>query len=296
MVSGEVGLVWRRALGQDGNRQKTYPLQGPYVFTYSAICDVPTETLDYLTRLLHRHRKACDRRPEQRAGTARTQAKLVLRWFRDNTRVANLGRDHGLSQATAYRYLHEGIDVLAAQAPDLHEALADARTDELAYLTLDGTLIPTDRVAKRTGAGNHAWYSGKHKHFGGNIQVIADPTGFPLWTSPVEPGSTHDITAARKHCLGALYPMAAAGLPTLADKGYQSAGIGVYHPIKGSNLAVDNRTYNSLLTRMRAIGERANALLDQRWRALRHVTLSPTRIGDIVAAALVLTTLERGTR
>lgn len=266
------------------------------MFTYSAICDVPVETLDFLTGLLHRHRKNHDRRPAQRAGTARTQAKLVLRWFRDNTRVTRLGRDHGLSQATAYRYLHEGIDVLAAQAPDLHETLATAQQDGLPYVTLDGTLIPTDRLAERTEAGNHAWYSGKHKRFGGNIQVLADPTGFPIWTSPVEPGSTHDITAARAHCLGALYPAAAAGLPTLADKGYQGAGIGVHTPIKGSHLGIDNRAYNGLLTRMRAIGERANALLDQRWAALRRVSLSPSRIGAIAAAALVLTTLERGAR
>ena len=26
------------------------------MFTYSAICDVPVETLDFLTGLLHRHR------------------------------------------------------------------------------------------------------------------------------------------------------------------------------------------------------------------------------------------------
>ncbi|WP_181878899.1 MULTISPECIES: hypothetical protein [Micrococcus] len=45
------------------------------MFTYSAICDVPIETLDYLTGLLHRHRRTHDLRPFQRAGTARTQAK-----------------------------------------------------------------------------------------------------------------------------------------------------------------------------------------------------------------------------
>ena len=150
------------------------------MFTYSAICDVPAETLQFLTSLLHRHRKAHDLRPAQRAGTSRTQAKLVLRWYRDATRIADLGRDHGLSQATAYRYLHEGIDVLAAQAPDLHQVLASAQEDDLPYVTLDGTLIPADRVAERTEAGNHAWYSGKHKRFGGNVQVLADPTGFPL--------------------------------------------------------------------------------------------------------------------
>ena len=62
-------------------------------------------TLDLLTSLLHQHRQAHDARPHQRAGTARTQAKLVLRWLRDGTRVADLARDHHLSQATGYRYL-----------------------------------------------------------------------------------------------------------------------------------------------------------------------------------------------
>lgn len=94
------------------------------MFTYSAIYDVPVETLSYLTGLLHRHRQAHDRRPKQRAGIARTQTKFVLRWFRDTMRVENLGRDHGLSRATACRYLHEGFDVLASEAPDLHQALA----------------------------------------------------------------------------------------------------------------------------------------------------------------------------
>ncbi len=150
------------------------------MFTYSAICDVPAEIIDFLTGLLHRHRMTHDRRPFQRAGTARTKAKLVLRWYRDGTRLASSARSHGLSQATAYRYLHEGLDVLAAQAPELHEALATAQENGLPYLTLDGTLLPTDRLAERTEAGNHAWYSAKHKRFGGNIQVIADPTGFSL--------------------------------------------------------------------------------------------------------------------
>lgn len=93
-------MAWPRALKQDGNGQKTYPLPGPYVFTYFATCDVPIETLDFLTSLQHRHRKIHDRRPFQGAGTPRTQAKLVLRWFRHSTSLAALGSDHGLSQAT----------------------------------------------------------------------------------------------------------------------------------------------------------------------------------------------------
>lgn len=125
------------------------------------------------------------------------------------------------------------------------------------------------------------------------MQILADPRGFPVWSSEVEPGSVHDLTAARAHCLGALYKAAADALPTLTDKGYQGAGIGVHSPIKGHDLDVDNRSYNTLLTAVR-IGERANAELKERWRCLRRIRLYPSRIGQIVAAAIVLSTLQRG--
>ena len=57
------------------------------------------------------------------------QAVLVLRWFRERACVHCLARDAGVSQATGYRYLHEGIDVLADQAPDLHDVLNRCRRD-----------------------------------------------------------------------------------------------------------------------------------------------------------------------
>ena len=82
-------------------------------------------------------------------------------------------------------------------------------------------MIEIDRVAARNENGHHLWYSGKHKTQGGNVQIVVDPSGFPVWSSPVEPGSVHDTAAAREHCLGALYAAATAGLPTLTDKGYQ---------------------------------------------------------------------------
>ena len=74
------------------------------------------------------------------------------------------------------------------------------------FVCLDGTLIRTDRVAVRDPDTGHLWYSGKHTEFGANIQVLADHTGYPVWISPLEPGLTHDITAARRHVLPALYP------------------------------------------------------------------------------------------
>jgi hypothetical protein len=264
------------------------------VITYRATLDVPQETVWKLSGWLSAHRRALGTRKGRRAATCYRQAVMVLRWFRQNTPMRTLAADAGLGISTGYRYLHEGIRVLAAQAPDLHDVLARAKREGWSHVDLDGTLIETDRCRIKNDRGHDAWYSGKHKKHGGNVQILCDPYGFPVWTSPVEPGSTHDITAARAHVLAPLYRSAADGLPTLADKGYTGAGIGVHTPTKGRNLDPDTACRNQLLTALRAIGERGNAILKTRWAALRHVTLCPRRIGDITAAALVLSTLERG--
>ncbi|MGW5689228.1 transposase family protein, partial [Nonomuraea sp. NPDC003754] len=51
-------------------------------------------------------------------------------------------------------------------------------------------------------------------------------------------------------------------------------------------------TYNRLLGAMCCLGERGFALLKGRWRTLQHITVSPSRIGDIARAALVLIHFE----
>lgn len=80
-------------------------------------------------------------------------------------------------------------------------------------------------------------------------------------------------------------------LTGLADLGYEGAADIVHVPIKntkGRKLADDPKTYHRLICGIRAIGERANALLIMRFKALRRVSLDPYRIGAITAAALVL--------
>jgi len=94
-------------------------------------------------------------------------------------------------------------------------------------LILDGTLIESDRLAGVRDNANDLWSSQKHKAFDGNAQFRSSPDGTPLWVSDAEPGSTPAITAARSHALPALYKAAADGLPTLADKGYIGAGVGI---------------------------------------------------------------------
>ena len=269
------------------------------MITYSATLDVPAGTATLVTELLVAERLRRGTGVGSRAASARAQAILLLRWFREDADMKVLALDAGVSLATGYRYLHEGIDVLAAQAPDLHEVLEAGQAAGWTHVTLDGTLIATDRCRTvNPESGHDLWYSGKHRAHGGNVQIVGDPTGFPVAVSDVEPGSTHDLTAARATgFLGALHAAAALlGLPALADKGYHGAGAGVLTPTKGTNLHPDNAARNQLLGCLRAQGERGIALLKTRWKALNRIRLCPQRIGAIVKAALVLTNAERPIR
>ena len=128
------------------------------------------------------------------------------------------------------------------------------------------------------------------------------PDGMPVWTSGVVAGHDHDLTAARdKHVLGALYWAASQlHLAALADGGYEGAGQGVHVPFKrpgdGNVLAVDHLAYNALqraTTRPARTGRTRLRPLTTRWRALQRITASPSWIGDIVGAGMMLTQFEQ---
>lgn len=266
------------------------------MFGYCVTLDVSRELVFYVSELLHQERTRRGTRTGTRALTCFRHALYVLAWFRDRPDVQRLGAGFGLSRATAYRYRDEGVAVLSAQAPDLHDALERARGKGLTHLILDGKVVDTDRVTEpklsRKGKEIDAWYAGKTHDFGGLIQALMSPRGVPLWVSEVMPGSVHDITAARKLVLAVLAPYV-NDLPVLADGGYEGAGHGVLVPVKkpkdGGELDPDTRTYNKLLRALRCLGERGFALLVTRWKTLQHVTMSPRRITDLARAALVLT-------
>jgi hypothetical protein len=264
--------------------------------------DVPRELVREVARLLRAERRSRGTRKGSRALTCWFQALLGLAWFRSRGEIALVGAGFGVSRATAYRYRDEVIDVLAAQAPDLHEALQEVAEQGWSHVVLDGKLIRTDRCAETTesvkGETINAWYSGKHRAPGGNIQAVIRPDGIPIFVSDAAPGHQHDLTVARDAGVIAALSWAAAqlDLPTLADSGYEGAGQGIKTPIKqpadGHNLAPDNQAYNTLLRSTRCLGERGFALLAGRWRALQRVTVSPRRIGELAQAALVLTRIE----
>jgi hypothetical protein len=273
------------------------------LIAYRAMLDVPRELVLELARLLRAERRARGTRKGARLLTCFRQALFVLVWMRTKGDVAVIGAGFGMPRATAYRYRDEGLQVLAAQACDLHEALSEVAEQGWSHVVVDGKLIRTDRCAETTtsvkGETINAWYSGKHRAPGGNVQAVMRPDGLPIWVSEVAPGHLHDLIVARDAgAIGALnWAATQLDLPTLADSGYDGAGVGIKTPVKrppaGTSSAPDNQAYNALHRATRCLGERGFALLTGRWRALQRVTISPRRIGELAQAALVLTRIVR---
>ena len=111
------------------------------MIAYRATLDVPRELAQFVAKLLAAERRWRGTPRGSRALTCFGQAVLGVRWFRDRTTPGALPRDHGISRATAYRYLDEVIAVLAEQAPDLAEALERAKDEGLSHVILDGKVI-----------------------------------------------------------------------------------------------------------------------------------------------------------
>jgi hypothetical protein len=140
--------------------------------------------------LLATERQQRGTRAQARRAGLRWQGVLVLRWFLD-----------GLPPSA------RGIDARAAAAPGLRGALLAARAAGHPHVTVDGTLIRTDRSrapgmttgADRPGRRVDLWWSPstpppRRQHPGHRR-----PGWVALWTSPVRPGREQDTTALRAH-------------------------------------------------------------------------------------------------
>ncbi|CAL9271571.1 hypothetical protein SUDANB5_00015 [Streptomyces sp. SudanB5_2050] len=89
--------------------------------------------------------------------TCGRQAQLVLAHLRYGDTYARLAAGFRIGTATAYRYIREAVDLLAALARTLEQAMETAQ--KKTYVILDGTVLPIDRIAA-----DRPYYSGKKKH------------------------------------------------------------------------------------------------------------------------------------
>src|SRR5512140_2826046 len=215
---------------------------------YRAALPLSRKTLTFVSGIIRRHRTSIG--SPWRALNPGQQALLVLAYLRKGETFAEVAAGFGVGTATAWRYVDETVALLAARAPRLRNAVREAKKAGHAYVVLDGTLIPVDRVAA-----DRPFYSGKHKRHGMNLQVIASPVGDIVWVSGPLPGAVHDLTAAR--IWGILRELAAAGLIVLADKGYHDAGDHIHTPYKGRNKPASQKAANRAHAKLRGPGERA---------------------------------------
>jgi hypothetical protein len=248
---------------------------------YRAALPLSRETLTFTAGIIRRHRRAIG--STWRKLNPGQQALLVLAYLRKGETFAGLAAGFGVGTATAWRYIQETVALLAARAPKLRQAVRDAKKAGYAYVVLDGTLIPIDRVAA-----DRPFYPGKHKRHGMNLQVIASPSGDVLWVSGALPGSVHDKKA--EWVWGVPDELEAAGLVTLADKGYLGSSYAKI-PYRGKGKPESQKEANRGHAKLRAPGERANAQL-KTWRILSKLRCCPWRAGQLAKAIHVLQTRE----
>jgi hypothetical protein len=206
-----------------------------------------SRTLTFTAGVIRRHRRQIG--SPWRKLSAGQQAVLALAYLRKGETFAELAAGLGIGTATAWRYVTETVGLLAARSPRLRQALRDAKRAGYAYVVIDGTLIPIDRVAA-----DRPFYSGKHRRHGMNLQVIASPDGELLWMSGPLPGAVHDLNAAR--IWGIVRELAACGLIVLADKGYHGAGDRIRTPYKGKNKPESQKAAVTRFSRETAVWRR----------------------------------------
>ncbi len=256
------------------------------MLSYPAAIPLSQRTLTELADLI-RHRRN-QRRCRWRCLAPGRQALLVLAHLRNGDTYTRLAAGFEVSVSTAWRYVRETVDLLAARADDV--TTVGQKAARLAFAILDGTLVPIDRVHDQ-----RPYYSGKHHRHGVNVQVLADPAGRLIWASPALPGSTHDLTAARYHDL--ITELTGHDVDTFADKAYQGAGGTVRTPFKRHrerpSLSRGQKAVNRAHARIRALGERAVATL-KGWKVLVKLRCCPRRATAVIAAILVLHHTDAG--
>ena len=221
------------------------------------------------------------------------QAVLVIAFLRTNLTYTELAEGLGISEVTCWRAVREGISVLADRGRRI--SLADVARLAVKmgwdYLIVDGVHVPAVTFGRKTG-GQRAFYSGKHKRHGLNVQTVCSPDGELLWAAAPLPGATVDVTAARKAGIAA---MLISVIGVFADLGYlgwdQEVITGRRKP-RGKQLTSAQRAANRLQAQLRCVGERGNARLKY-WKVLAtELRCRPEHCTATVKAVLALHYME----
>jgi hypothetical protein len=184
--------------------------------------------------------------------------RMTLVRLRRNVTFAELGEDFGCSASTAWSYYQAILACLSgALAVDVGE-LAAAVDGKICLV--DGTLMTVFNWRHRNDL-----FSGKHRRYGINVQVIADLHGRVLGVSRGFPGSWHDMRCFTEAGLG--YLADAAGT-AVGDSGYQGSPMTTPNKKKpGQDRTDSDIAHNTALAIIRAAVEWANAHL-KNWRIL----------------------------
>jgi DDE superfamily endonuclease len=221
------------------------------------------------------------------------QAVLVIAFLRTNLTYAELAAGSGISQATCWRAIREGISVLADRGRRI--SLADvarlAAKMGWEYVIVDGVHVPTVTFGRKTG-GQRAFYSGKHKRHGLNVQTVCSPAGELLWAAAPQPGATVDVTAARKAQIAEVLTSLIGVFADLGYLGWDQEVITGRRKPRGKELSPAQRAANRLQAQLRCVGERGNARLKY-WKVLAtELRCDPERCTAVVKAVLALHYLE----
>jgi hypothetical protein len=92
---------------------------------YRAVLPLSSRTLNFAAGLIRRHLKAIGSR--WRKLEPGRQALLVLAYLRKGETFEDLAAGFGVGRTTAWRYVNETVELLAARAPKLRQAVRDAK-------------------------------------------------------------------------------------------------------------------------------------------------------------------------
>jgi hypothetical protein len=221
------------------------------------------------------------------------QAVLVIAFLRANLTCAGLAAGFGISESTCHRGIAEGISVLADRGRriSLRDVAALAVKMGWDYLIVDGTHVPAVTFGRKTG-GQRAYYSGKHKRHGLNVQTVCSPDGELLWAAAPRPGATADITAARETGIAEMLVSVIGVLADLGYLGWDEQVITGRRKPRGKEMPPAQRAANRLHAQLRCTGERGNARLKY-WKVLAtELRCRPGQCTAMVKAVLALHYME----